>query len=556
VGHSVMSSSNSAPAGESPLSRSAAWPYVTLLLWVVPLVLMRSAGQSLMAHDEGIYAIQAKSIALTGDWITPQWAEGISFDRTIGIQWLIALGYRVFGMTEAVVRLPSQIAFVASVLLLYRIAEIVLKRRSLAWLSAAILSVMPIAVQYAKLGTQDSVLVCVELLAAWAMLESEVSGKRSLLLLTGAALGWAFMFKGFMAIPAAIAFLPYLVLQFRPHRHLLNPWLYLGLVVGWIPVVGWLWAATEKYGKAPLDELVFKLFHLQNNTNYDAGPLYYLWNIPANGFPWVFFAIAGIILSLRNVHCHNLIRRHWALVLGFPLTLFVELTVFKTRTHYYPLQLLPWLAIFAAIAVDRLLYLYRNQKATALLSGLSWLLGLLGLGLTVLGIFGLTDRLPKLPGIEREEVIRVAWLLLSLGLGWFALLLTWLNRKRQWIFRSAKQWLICLILPVWLVLGLLGLTGLWGDYAPSLRTMLATPTIAQIMPRSTVDFIVNYDGLDRGEKKRYLLISLYTPHNGVHFRQWEAVDMAWVDPNMVALMPEGYEVLGEHFGWELVRRVR
>jgi 4-amino-4-deoxy-L-arabinose transferase-like glycosyltransferase len=546
-----MSSSPSTASGG--FQRHPLFPYLTLLLWVVPLVLMQSPGQSLMAHDEGIYAIQAKSIVETGDWITPQWAEGISFDRTIGMQWLMALGYQLFGMSEAVVRLPSQVAFVASVLLLYRIAEIVLRRRSIAWLSAAILAIMPIAVQYAKLGTQDSVLVCVELLAAWAMLESEVSGKRSLLLLTGAALGWAFMFKGFMAIPAAIAFLPYLVLQFRPHRHLANPWLYLGLILGWIPVVGWLWAATQKYGKAPLEELVFKLFQLQNHTNYDAGPLYYLWNIPANGFPWVFFAIAGIVLSLRNVHCHNLIRRHWALVLGFPLTLFAELTVFKTRTHYYPLQLLPWLSIFAAITIDRLLYLYRNQKATALLGGLSWLLGVLGLGLTVLGIFGLTDRFPKLPGIEREEVLRVAGILLMLGVGWVALLATWLNRGRQWIFRSAKQWLVCLILPVWLVLGLLGLTGLWGDYVPSLRTMLATPPIAQILPTETVDFVVNYAGLDRGERKRYLLISFYTPHNGRHLPQWDEVKTAWVDPNMVATMPEGYDILGEHYGWELVR---
>jgi 4-amino-4-deoxy-L-arabinose transferase-like glycosyltransferase len=548
-----MSSSNS--------TRSAAWPtywpYVTLLLWVVPLVLMRSAGQSLMAHDEGVYAIQAKTIVESGDWITPQWGNQISFDRTIGIQWLIALGYLVFGFSEWVVRLPSQLAFVGSVLLLYRIAEIILQRRSVAWLSAAVLAIMPIAVQYAKLGTQDAMLVAIELLAAWAMLESEIRQQRSLLMLTGAALGWGFMLKGFMVIPAAIALLPYLVLQFRTHRHLLNPWLYLGVLLGWLPVIGWLGAATAKYGNAPLQELVFKLFYLQANTNYDAGPLYYLWNIPANGFPWVLFAIAGIVLTLRNVHCHNLIRRHWALVLGFPLTLLLELTLFKTRTHYYPLQILPWLSIFAAIALDRLQYLYRNQKATALLGGLSWLLGGVGLGLVVLGGLGLADRFPKLPGIEREEVVRVTGLLLTLGIGWLALLVTWLNRPRQWIFRSAKQWLICLLLPVWLVLGLLGLTGLWGDYSPAMKTMLEAPSIAQILPAATVDFIVDELALDRNDRKRYLLLSLYTPHNGLHYPQWQpTTEMAWVDPNLVALKPEGYETIGEYYGWELVRRSR
>lgn len=553
------------PSPNLPLpvaNRSKSWnlrqlplfPYVTLLLWVVPLVVMRSQYQSLMAHDEGIYAIQAKTILTTGDWITPQWGEQINFDRTIGIQWLIALAYKLFGFSEDVARLPSQLAFIGSVLLLYRIGQIMLRRSWIAWLGAAILAVMPLSVQYARLSTQDSTLVFLELLAAWALLESEVSQRRSLLMLTGAALGWGFMIKGFMVAPVVVAFLPYLVLQFKPHRHLLNPWLYLGLIVGWIPVVGWLWAATVKYGAMPIEQLFGKLFYLNETINYTAGPLYYLWNIPANGFPWVFFAIGGILLCLRNVHCHNLIRRHWALALGFPLTLFAELSVFKTRTHYYPLQLLPWLSIFAAICIHRLLYLYRHQRAKVLLSAISLFFGGLGLALVGLAIFGLRDRFPDLPGIEREEVVRVSWIGLTLGMGWVALLVTWLQHKRQWIFRSAKQWLICLLAPAWLTLGLLGLTGLWGDYKPELKAMLRAPTVAQVVQNETIDFIVDNQNLYRGGRKRYLLLSLYAPHNGRHYREWQPVETAWVDPNLVALKPDGYETLAEYYGWELLKR--
>jgi 4-amino-4-deoxy-L-arabinose transferase-like glycosyltransferase len=533
---------------------SASWPYMTLLLWTLPLVLMQSAGQSLMSHDEGIYAMQARTIVETNDWITPQWGGQISFDRTIGIQWLIALSYRLFGISELAVRLPSMVAFVGSVLLLYRIVWLITSRRSLSWLSAAIFAVMPIAVQYARLGTQDSLLVAIELLAAWALLESEVQQRRSLLLLTGAAFGWAFMVKGFMAIPAAIAFLPYLLLQFRPHKHLLNPWLYVGLIIGVIPVAGWLWAAMQQYGMMPLQELVFKLFYLKENTNYSAGPFYYLWNIPANGFPWVFFAIAGIVLSLRNLHCYQLIKQHWALALGFPLTLFLELMLFKTRTHYYPLQLLPWLALFAGIAVDRLLYLYRQQRGDGAVKVVSWVLGLLGLGLVGLGGLGFVDRLPLLPGIERGEVLRVSGLAVTLGVGWMMLLGTWLTRQQQWIFRSARQWLMALILPVWLGLGILGLTGLWGDYSPALKAMMQEPTVREALQVQPVDFLVSPPELGRGDRKRHLLLSYYTPQHGQYYRQWEPVDLAWVDPNLAAVKPEGYETLAEFFGWELVRR--
>jgi 4-amino-4-deoxy-L-arabinose transferase-like glycosyltransferase len=538
----------------SSFRRTDALGYLTLLLWVVPLVWMQSAGQSLMAHDEGIYAIQAKSIVLTGDWLAPQWGGQVSFDRTIGIQWLMALCYWLFGINEMAVRLPSQLAFVGSVLLLYRIGMLILGRRDVAWLGAAVLGVMPIAVQYGRLGTQDAVLVLLELVGAWALLESERLGRRSLLLLAGAAFGWAFMIKGFMSIPAAIAFLPYLVLQHRQHRHLFNPWLYVGLVVGCLPVVGWLWAATLRYGMQPLNELVFKLFYLSENVNYDAGPFYYLWNIPANGFPWVFFAIAGIGLSLRNIHCHNLIKRHWGLILGFPLALFFQLMLFKTRTHYYPLQLLPWLSLFAAIALHHLVQLYRQQRSGMLLSWVSGLFGGVGLLLIGAGVLGLMDRLPPLPGIERAEVVRVAWVSLVLGGGWVTVLWHWLTRRQISIFRSAKRWLISLLAPAWLALGLLGLTGLWGDYVPGLRLALADPRVAPIVRHESIDFIADPMQLYRGGRKRYLLLSYYTPLNGRHWREWQPVDVAWVDPNLAVLRPDGYEVLAEYYGWELVRR--
>jgi hypothetical protein len=304
----------------------------------------------------------------------------------------------------------------------------------------------------------------------------------------------------------------------------------------------------------PIDELFIKLLYLQKTLNYEAGPFYYFWNIPANAFPWAFFAIGGIILSLRNWHCHQLIKRHWALALGFPITLFVELTLFKTRTHYYPLQLLPWLALFAAICLNRLLYLYRLQQAKSV-GWVSCLLGFVGLMLAGAGMLGLIDRLPSLPGIDPHEVVRVAWVSLTLGLGWLALWVNWLVRRSPDIFASAKRWLILLLAPVWFALGLLNLTGLWGDYVPSVKTMLRDPAIAPIIANQSIDFITNPFNLYAGGRKRHLLLSLYTPHQGQHVRQWQPTALAWVDPNLAEQKPPNYQVLAEYYGWELLQRV-
>ena len=530
---------------------AARWfPELTLLLWVLPLMLMQSQQQSLMPHDEGIYATQARAIWQTGDWLAPQWGDVVQFDRTIGIQWLIALCYGLFGVSEASVRLPSQMAFVLSVLLLYRIGLIIGKRRRFAWLGAAILAVMPISVQYARLGTQDSVLVSLELLGIWAMLAAErlspaQARPSPYLLLTGASLGWGFLIKGFMIVPAAIALLPYLVGQQRRHRHLSNPWLYVGLVMGCLPVVGWIGAATQQYGLLPIEGLFGKLLHLRQQTYQGAGPFYYWWNIPANGFPWVLLGVAGLVVGLRDPVYRQRLQPYRLLILGFPVILLIELNLFGTKTHYYPLQLLPWLALLAAIALEHCLQGYPQRRSRGL-AILSYGLGSLGIILVLLTGAALLRTLPLPAGITPRNLLAIASVMIVLGLGWSGLLGLWMLR------RPIQQWLIGLLLPPWLALGLLGLTGVWGNYNATLKTFLQQPPIQQVLQHRTIDFIVQPEPLTRKGRKQYLLLSFYTPQVGSYGAQWRPTAAAWVDPNLAQQLPTGYQTIGEFEGWRLV----
>nr|WP_313954478.1 hypothetical protein [Aulosira sp. FACHB-615] len=50
---------------------SAAFPYLSLLIWLLPLLLFTSGQNSLMAHDEGVYAWRARRMFDSGDWIAP-----------------------------------------------------------------------------------------------------------------------------------------------------------------------------------------------------------------------------------------------------------------------------------------------------------------------------------------------------------------------------------------------------------------------------------------------------------------------------------------------------
>ncbi|OUC16042.1 MAG: hypothetical protein B0A82_03755, partial [Alkalinema sp. CACIAM 70d] len=526
-------------------------PYLLLLLWALPLLLLQSSQQSLMAHDEGIYAAQAKHILETGNWLLPQWRNNMTFDRTIGIQWLIAGCYRLLGITETAVRLPSTIAFVGTTLLLYRIGTRLLTPL-MASLGAAIFVVTPLALQYAKLGTQDSVLVFIEVLAIWAMLEAEPattptsettlsvdrsaeisknlsstnistnistvtepfqassaqkSGNSPWLLLTGAAFGWGFLIKGFMIIPAAIALLPYLIGANRKHRHLFNPWLYGGFILGLIPVVSWLGITYANYGGWIFEQLFGKLFHLKQQTYQGAGPLYYFWNIPANGFPWVFVGLIGIALSVVNSTYKALLNHRWLLLVGFPATLFVELNLFGTKTQYYPLQLFPWIAIFAAIGLNHFVAHYLHDRRSQLLGYLSRVFWGLGLILLLLSVTVLAGGI----SLEVDHIKTIAMATAILGLGWLFPWLVWQRRSITQQATLVKHWLASLLLAPWLALSFILATGLWGNYEASLKSFLEQPNVAQILQQQTINFVANEEPLSRRDRKRYLLLSVYTP---------------------------------------------
>ncbi|MEA5415914.1 glycosyl transferase, partial [Synechococcus sp. BA-132 BA5] len=87
----------------------ATLPFLPLLLTAAP--------RSFLAHDEGYYALQARWIAQSGQWLAPPWWDQVVFDRTIGLPWLMAAAHQLLGAGPWVAHLPSLVAAVASLLL-------------------------------------------------------------------------------------------------------------------------------------------------------------------------------------------------------------------------------------------------------------------------------------------------------------------------------------------------------------------------------------------------------------------------------------------------------
>ncbi|MCE5266584.1 MAG: glycosyltransferase family 39 protein [Planctomycetaceae bacterium] len=76
---------------------------VALVIFVLPL----GIGFPLLDPDEGLHAEIAREMAETGDWVTPRFLGKPFFDKPVLYFWAQAASLRVFGMSEAAVRLPG-----------------------------------------------------------------------------------------------------------------------------------------------------------------------------------------------------------------------------------------------------------------------------------------------------------------------------------------------------------------------------------------------------------------------------------------------------------------
>jgi 4-amino-4-deoxy-L-arabinose transferase-like glycosyltransferase len=434
---------------------------------------------------------------------------------------------------------------------------------SIAWMGAAILPLCSLWLQYGRMAVQDIVLTCLELLGIWALLQAETSDRRRLFwgMVAGTTVGLGFLIKSIMIVLPIVALSPYLL---HHHRHFRNPGLYLGVVIGFLPVSLWLWLSYQRYGLMPFQQLFGHLFMLGSKQFHaDAGLLYYFWNIPLNAFPWALLALVGIGVvgyQLLVSHPSSLVIGHWLLgvqkikdnrqitnhegqtlprisLLLYPLILFAALTVFSTRTPYYALQLYPFVGLFAAVALVWL----ANQAKSGITLVVSYGVGGLAIVLLIMGLLAIAGMIP-IPVEFRVYGV----LLCILGGGW--LLLPWLWQRKQ-----LRQWLAIWLLAPWLTLAVAGVVGLWGNYNPDVKATLASAQLSSVLQHHAVSVVVH--DLQPEEHKTWVLLSFYTPQLGRSLPSLSALPVgsyAWVSPRVAIEPAEGYQVVASLRNWRLV----
>ncbi|MEH2247867.1 glycosyltransferase family 39 protein [Nostoc sp.] len=528
-------------------------PYFSLLVWILPLLLFTSGHNSLMAHDEALYASRARLMFDSGNWIAP-WER--AHHKTPGPYWLIASFYKLFDLSDASARIPSMIAGIFSLCLVYEIGKIMLGKK-LARLAAAILSVEFLWLQYCRLSTPDVPMIFLVLLAIWSLIKTELHPKYRYFwsFIAGLSLGLGFLIRSFMIFLPILALFPYLIWEHRRHRHLTNPILYLGFFVGLIPTCVWLWLSWLHYGNQSFEELFKFVVQLGSEDHYNNGPLFYIWNIPLGAFPWAFFGILGLVLTLRRP-----IPRYQLILVGFPLVLFCELSLFSTRFPHYSLCLYPFIALFASVGLNWLGNIYQTgiplqfplQKGKInilklfakknLPRNLSYGFGGLGVLLVIASIGVLSW--------GSSDIYKYATIGLAMGLGWLILPGVWISRYHFGKnFLTARYWIAGWLIPCWLALAATGSIGLLSDYNPVLRTFLQQPAIASILQSHPIYFV-------QIDAKTKVLLNFYLPIHPlqiVSISQVPALSYAWIYTDQSPKLSRPHRILGTVNEYQLIQ---
>jgi 4-amino-4-deoxy-L-arabinose transferase-like glycosyltransferase len=94
-------------------------------LGVVCLVILFAnlGGAAFFEPDEGRNAEKAREILLLNDWVTPHHNFLPTLDKPIAFYWPVALSFKLFGFSEWAARLPSTLAALGCLLLVYQFAR-------------------------------------------------------------------------------------------------------------------------------------------------------------------------------------------------------------------------------------------------------------------------------------------------------------------------------------------------------------------------------------------------------------------------------------------------
>jgi 4-amino-4-deoxy-L-arabinose transferase-like glycosyltransferase len=340
----------------------------TLLLGVVAaFILFGRLGHGILAnYDDCYYAQKAKEMLQTGDWLTSRFAGNVRLDNPPLFLWLIALGFKIFGVGKLGASICSAAAGVCCVLLLPRVARRLGFDEFEAWSAGVILLTTQYFLKYAQHAMMDVVLTLFFLIA----LDGYLSGAH------GRASGWARLglFTGLgVLMKSVLGLFPMIVtgahaMTVRGRRTFLTPGPWIATAIAVAIAAPWYAYQFSVHG----DQLVSEHFRWLiwsrglvdgGPEGVDSGPFGYLTRLMSVYWPWLPFAVGGIWLESKRALDPEQppeARSSSRLILLWLVVVLGVMSLGHVKKLWYVMSIFPCLALLSARAVSRLI---RSDRA-------------------------------------------------------------------------------------------------------------------------------------------------------------------------------------------------
>ena len=316
-------------------------PFFAVLFFISLYFLIDFSSQSLVAHDEGLYARRARLIESSANWFSPPFIS--PHHKTLGSYWFIALSIRLFGNSELALRLPSILSSFLCLITSYLIALKTTNSKS-ALISLFSLSSMPLWIQYSRYASPDLPFVLCILLVILFFLKSLDSSKYISqyfnLFCSGLFISSSFFIRSYMAFVPFIGLSPFIFYHLFRKEFTFKLFFCTGIAVGFIPTFLNLYFSVQKFGISGITSL-FDFAKKQALGEFGFNNLLL---VPVN-FLYLTFPIGILLLILFVFTGSNNKANYPLLIYCYPLlSLFILLCMSTSYPHYY-LFLLPSLSI-------------------------------------------------------------------------------------------------------------------------------------------------------------------------------------------------------------------
>lgn len=306
-----------------------------LLLWSISL-----GNLPLRDWDEATRALIAREIYRTGNWLHPTLQGQPYLLKPPLMDWLIALSYKLGNIGEFTTRFPGAFLSACGVPLIYLVGREIFAQRLPAVCTASVyLTLLPV-VRHGRLAMLDGTVISFFILLLLFLIKARQDKRWGIGI--GISLGLIALTKGILVILlGGIAFL--FILADRQILLFKNPYFWLGIAIGTLPITAWYLAQWQYYGTT-FWQVHFQsqgLERISQSVEGNSGqPWYYLIEILKYTLPWLLFLPGGLHLAWQK---H---QTSWGiLVLIGTIVYLGTISLMGTKLPWYIMPLYPFFAL-------------------------------------------------------------------------------------------------------------------------------------------------------------------------------------------------------------------